>query len=191
MPQDYRFVILSDTHVGDRARRLDPALLKAITGLQPQFILHSGDACRKSTIAELEKIAPVRNVQGNRDWFQGYHPPMELQFEVNDVKIAIAHGHISMRQYLLDKARLFLTLRIPGYQFFRDRIARLYPQADIIIYGHTHVAADEVVGGQRLISVGAGYPNRLNHFQLEYGLLTVAADGSIAYKHFSVSPTKG
>lgn len=190
MPEIRRFVVLSDTHVGDRARRLDPGLLKAVAGLQPETILHCGDACRKSTIAELEQIAPVRNVQGNRDWFQSHHPPMELHFEVNGVKIVMAHGHLNMWQYILDHFRILFTFRSIFYPYFRDRLAKKYPDADLILYGHTHTAADDQLGSQRLINVGAGYPNRLNKHQVEYGLLTIGAVGTIDYEHFAIPPTK-
>lgn len=190
MQQNHRFVVLSDTHVGDRARSLDPGLLKAIADLQPEAILHCGDACRRSTITELELIAPVRNVQGNRDWFQAHKAPMDLQFEVNGVRIVIAHGHLNMRQYILDHFRLLLTFRSLFYPFFRDRLGSRYSEADLILYGHTHVAADDQLGSQRLINVGAGYPNRLNKGQVEFGLLTIAASGTIDYKHFAIPPTK-
>jgi len=190
MQKEHRFVVLSDTHVGDRARKLDPGLLKAITDLQPETILHCGDACRRSTITELEKIAPVWNVQGNRDWFQAHNAPMDLQFEINGVKIVIAHGHLNMWQYLLDHFKLLVTLSLPYYPFFRNRLARKYPEADLILYGHTHTAADDRVGSQRLINVGAGYPNRLNKHMVEFGLLTIGAGGTIDYKHFAIPPTK-
>lgn len=190
MPKNHRFVVLSDTHVGDRARRLDPGLLKAIAELQPESILHCGDACRRSTITELEQIAPVCNVQGNRDWFQAHKAPMDLQFEVNGVNIVMAHGHLSMKQYILDHFRILLTLRTPFYSYFRDRLANKYPQADLILYGHTHTAADDQIGYQRLINVGAGYPNRLNQGQVEFGLLTISAGGTIDYEHIAIPPTK-
>ena len=190
MQQSHRFVVLSDTHVGDRASRLDPRLLKAITDLKPETILHCGDACRRSTIAKLEMIAPVRNVQGNRDWFQAHKAPMDLQFEVNGVKIVIAHGHLSMSQYILDHIKIILTFHTPFYPFFRDRLASRYPQADLILYGHTHTAADDQLGSQRLINVGAGYPNRLNKARVEFGLLTIGAGGTIDYEHFAIPPTK-
>ncbi len=190
MQQNHRFVVLSDTHVGDRARRLDPGLIKAITELQPETILHCGDACRRSTITELEMIAPVRNVQGNRDWFQAHKAPMELQFEINGVNIVIAHGHLSMWQYILDHIKVILTLRTPFYPFFRDRLAKRFPRADLVLYGHTHTAADDLLGTQRFINVGAGYPNRLNKYMVEFGLLTVGAGGTIDYEHFAIPPTK-
>ena len=190
MQKEHRFVVLSDTHVGDRACRLDPGLLKAVTDLQPEAILHCGDACRRSTIEELEKIAPVRNVQGNRDWFQAHKAPMELMFEANGVKIVIAHGHLSMGQYILDHFRILLTFSSIFYQFFRDRLAKRYPDADLILYGHTHTAADDQIGSQRLINVGAGYPNRLNKHQVEFGLLTIDGSGRIDYRHFAIPPTK-
>jgi putative phosphoesterase len=190
MLQSHRFVVLSDTHVGDRARRLDPGLLKAIADLRPETILHCGDACRRSTITELETIAPVRNVQGNRDWLQAHHPPMELHFEVNGVKIVIVHGHLSMWQYILDHFRILLTLHTPFYPYFRNRLVKKYPHADLILYGHTHTAADDQLGSHRLINVGAGYPNRINKGRVEFGLLTVSAGGTIDYKHFAIPPTK-
>ena len=190
MTSSHRFVVLSDTHVGDRAKRLDPGLLTAIADLRPELILHCGDACRKETITELEAFAPVRNVQGNRDWFQAHQAPMDLQFEINGVKIVMAHGHLSMWQYLLDHVRTVLTFHTPFYQFFRNRLARRYPEGDLILYGHTHTSADDQIGSQRLINAGAGYPNRLNKYRVEFGLLTIGASGTIDYEHFAIPPVK-
>ena len=60
--------VVADTHVPDRARQINPDLLRVLRQAQVQAILHAGDVCSQVVLDQLGQIAPVYAVRGNRDW---------------------------------------------------------------------------------------------------------------------------
>lgn len=188
MTTDQRLVILADTHVGDRTPVIDPALLRAIKTEQPDRILHAGDVCKPEAIQQLSQIAPTDVVQGNRDWFMGYHLPLESHHQINGVRITLAHGHISIWQWFLNYVALFLFGTMSGHRHFQKKLAQKYPNADVIIYGHIHSRQDEVMDGIRFLNPGVGYPERRNQFKPQYAVLTISGQGEIQAKFKSVQP---
>jgi uncharacterized protein len=124
--------IVSDTHGLVR-----PALFGAFDGMDE--ILHAGDVGDEEVIAILETLAPVRAVRGNVD---GPNLPETLEFEILGRKFAMTHGH------------LFAAKN-------RHRtLARAFPNANFILYGHTHVPVLEVVAGITVINPGSAGSKR-------------------------------
>lgn len=189
MPSDHRFALLADTHVGDRVKRLDPALYHALLQAQPEAILHAGDVCNHTTITQLSQIAPVYAVMGNRDWLRGHYLPMAIHAEVNGVKITLTHGHLSLLHYAGNYLRLFFTGAKTSLSEFQKKLARKYPYADVIIYGHTHYQIDMVMDGKRFINPGAAIPQKLNDYTLQYMLLTITATGEVITERRALKPT--
>ena len=68
MDKEQRWLLISDSHVGDRVKRLQAKLLDDIKAKKPDLILHGGDIAVQEVLDELSEIAPVIAVQGNRDW---------------------------------------------------------------------------------------------------------------------------
>jgi len=188
MPPHQRIVILADTHVGDRTPAIEPALLRAIEAEQPDRIFHAGDVCTPEVIQELSQIAPTDAVQGNRDWFMGYHLPMECHHHINGVRITLAHGHISIWQWFLNYVFLFLFGTMSSHRQFQKKLAQKYPDSDVIIYGHIHSRQDEVMDGIRFINPGVGYPERRNQFKPQYTVLTITSEREILAEFKSVQP---
>lgn len=188
MSRSHKFVILADTHVGDRTKVLEPALFSAIQKERPDQIFHAGDVCTPEVIAQLETIAPTLAVQGNRDWFLGYKLPKEIHLEVNGLKITLAHGHFSIWHWFWNYVRLFLTREALNNRYFQRELARQYPQADIIIYGHLHYSANESMDGKHFLNPGVGYPEWRNNFHPGYIILTVDADGTFGTSLKFVNP---
>jgi hypothetical protein len=184
--KDWRLLLLADTHVGDRIRALEPKLLEAMVAEQPDLILHAGDIAVPAVVTELEKIAPVLAVQGNRHWFKRYKLPMEHKLNLNGIKLVLAHGHISMWHWFWNYVRLFLTFRIHDNVFFQRQLARLYPEADLIVYGHLHFQYDEVTDGIRFLNPGSGYPHWRNKGRPQYMMLTVKEDGELVVERREV-----
>ncbi len=178
MSSSHKIVILADTHVGDRAKVLEPALFNAIQKEQPDQIFHAGDVCIPEVIEQLETIAPTLAVQGNRDWFLGYKLPKDFQLEVNGLKITLAHGHFSIWHWFWNYVRLFLTNEALSNRYFQEHLAKQYPQADIIVYGHLHHSSNEMMQGKRFLNPGVGYPEWRNNFRPGYIILTINSDGS-------------
>ncbi len=56
----------------------------------------------------------------------------EQRFEVNGIRVVLTHGHVSMWHYTLNYLRLLITGRKVNVRAFRERLAKLYPEADLI-----------------------------------------------------------
>jgi len=179
MKSDLCIVVVADTHVGDRISHLDPKLLEALTAEKPDEIWHAGDVCQPGAIDELNHIAPTLAVEGNRDWFLRYRLPREIHRQINGLKITLAHGHVNIMAWALNYLRLFATGRQVGHQRFQQALATLYPDADVIIYGHLHKPIDEFMDGQRFINPGVGYPERRSEFRSRYARLDFKSEGSL------------
>ena len=188
MATDQRIVILADTHVGDRTSEIEPALLRAVEEEIPDRIFHAGDVCKPEAIERLSQIAPTDAVQGNRDWFMGYRLPLEFHHEINGVKITLAHGHISIWQWFLNYVVLFLFGTMSGHRKFQAKLAKKYPGANVIVYGHIHVRHDEVMDGIRFLNPGVSYPERRNQYKSQYAVLTISSEGEIWAEFKSVQP---
>jgi uncharacterized protein len=108
-----RVGLISDTHGKLRSEVFD-----AFSGVD--VILHAGDIGSLDIITALEAIAPVHAVHGNSDDFDvraRYGESVNVELEGKHV--ALVHGHL-------------LGAPTP------DRLRDLFPQADVIVYGHTH-----------------------------------------------------
>ena len=178
MSKNHKIAILSDTHVGDRVSQLNPALFSALQDEKPDQILHAGDVCTPEAIAQLETIAPTLVVQGNRDWFLGYKPPKDVHLEIHGLKIALAHGHFSIWHWFWNYVHLFLTRKGQDHRFYQEKLARYYPDADVIVFGHLHYPYREVRDGKLYLNPGAGYPEWRNNYRPGYMILDIKPDGS-------------
>ena len=176
------FGVVADTHIPDRANRIPEAILNTFEQRSVDRILHAGDASSWKAIGALEKIAPVTAVQGNREFLFGLRLPRYQSLSVNGLSLVLAHGHRSLLHYLIDKFAYFRE----GYQFDRyyQQLHQDYPQADIIIFGHTHHQTARWVDGQLLFNPGVAYPCHYNDFKTQYGILTITTEGLIRTEFF-------
>lgn len=187
MPDEIRtitFGVVADTHVPDRVKQLSTEMLETFKTRNLDGILHAGDACTKQVVKTLEEIAPVTIVRGNRDFLFGLRPPLFEKMEVNGLKLVVAHGHRSLFHYMIDK----LATIQHGYMFSRyySQLHQDYPDADIIVFGHTHHQTARWVGGQLLFNPGVAYPCMYNNFIPQYGVLSITAEGSIRTQFFGL-----
>ncbi len=173
------FAVLADTHVNDRVPELAPQLLDAIRAAAPEAIFLAGDLSKPEVMTTLAQIAPVYAVQGNQDWLRGTRLPKELWLEVNNVHVLLTHGHVNMALYMLNYLRLLLTGQKMSLRSIEQRLAKQYPQANLVIYGHTHFQVYHQLGQQWFLNPGAAYPHKLNGHFIEYALLEVNAQGEI------------
>ena len=119
-----RLGIISDTH-----GLLRPEVLEIFSGVD--LILHAGDIGSPELLAELEALAPVRAVWGNTDGFDIRRlVPEVIEMRLEGFDFLVVHGH---------------QLGSPTPEALHDR----WPDAEIVIYGHTHrpllVTVDQVV----------------------------------------------
>lgn len=131
-----RIVVLADTHVhpGGARQLPDPVHGHLETA---DLILHAGDVVSADLLHQLEAFAPVRAVLGNNDHtLVGVLPEVD-EFEVDGVRFGMIHD---------SGAR----------QGRSARLHRRFPDADVVVFGHSHLPCDEEgVDGQRLFNPGS------------------------------------
>jgi putative phosphoesterase len=124
--------VVSDTH-----DFLDPRILELFKGVD--HILHAGDVGMQIIVFDLEQLAPTTAVIGNTDLGN----PLKLTEVVTlgDLKFLVQH---IVNPYAPDDK-------------LRVRLARARP--DVVVFGHTHKAFNEVINGVRFFNPGyAGKP---------------------------------
>lgn len=136
-----RIVVLADTHVRrGSARRLPDRAYDLLDGADA--IWHAGDVLVPELLHELEGFAPVTAVLGNNDHELVGVLPERVEEQVEGVRVAMVHdsGPTKGRE---------------------RRMARWFPDADLVVFGHSHAPLDaEGVDGQRLLNPGSPIERR-------------------------------
>jgi putative phosphoesterase len=141
-----RIAVIADTHMRDAGtRRLPDAAWAHLR--QADVILHAGDVVEPGLLAALAEVAPVHAVLGNNDLALAGTLPETLELIFEGVRVAMLHDS--------------------GPRAGREgRLHRRFPDADLVVFGHSHIPWDDVgVGGQRLLNPGSpterrGQPHR-------------------------------
>ncbi len=126
-------VVLADTHIPRRARALPGSLLPYLQ--RAGLILHAGDSMDLRMLEQLAAYAPVRAVRGNLDPPDA-RLPETLEFELGGVRIAMIHDSGPK------KGR-------------RNRMRRRFPEARIVVFGHSHIPWLEDEDGLLLLNPGS------------------------------------
>ena len=134
-----RVLVLSDTHAPQRWRGV-PRALGAALASGPDLVLHAGDVCRPELLEELAAWAPVRAVLGNNDGedVRRWGAPPTLAAEWEGVRVAMIHDS--------------------GVRAGRPaRLRRRFPDADLVVFGHSHqpVSLFDRATGLRLLNPGS------------------------------------
>jgi putative phosphoesterase len=154
--------VISDTHIPDRAPRLNPRVLEVFRRADVQQILHAGDIMTQAVLDELAQVAPVRAVCGNRDVWNLKHLPRHLQLEVDGVRIGLTHGHGTLSNYIYEKFDIALKGKRVGR--YLQRVVADFPEADVIVFGHLHVPGILNLEGKLVLNPGSAccpYPRSL------------------------------
>lgn len=146
--------LIADTHVPDRRRGLHPQVLPTFRRARVTTILHAGDLSVPRLIAELESVAPVVAVRGNRDWFGFGDLPFHRTLVVDQVRIGLTHGHGSWALYVADKFN-FLLRGPHSFDFFTKRAVSLISDVDVIIFGHNHEPMVKQMDGKLVVNPGS------------------------------------
>lgn len=187
-PQLFTIGVLSDTHVPDRQRRLDPRILQAFEQAGVELILHAGDISTRGVLEELEQVAPVQAVRGNRDWMMLPDLPSSRQMEIHGVSLALAHGHGSLLDYIRDRLYYYAN----GFQIERylPRLKSSFPATRIIIFGHIHRPHNRIIDGQLLFNPGSAHvPDP--PYNPSAGILQISSQGEVQARiiHLNDVPT--
>ncbi|AEG14001.1 phosphodiesterase, MJ0936 family [Desulfofundulus kuznetsovii DSM 6115] len=135
-----RVGVVSDTH-----GRVDRAI-KLLNQLKPlDLLLHAGDYYRDGRLlAEALKV-PVHAVAGNCDFETG--GPEEEVLALEGKKVFLTHGHLYHVHFSLQKL-LYRALEL---------------QADVVVFGHTHVRYCQEHEGILFFNPGSVYAPRGEH----------------------------
>ena len=132
-----KLLMLSDTHVPKRARALPAAVLAAID--EADVVIHAGDWVDDATLDLLEERSRrLIGVWGNNDGPSlRRRLPEVARAELGGVRFAVVHetGPAAGRE---------------------QRCEREYADADVLVFGHSHIPWDTVTpGGLRLLNPGS------------------------------------
>lgn len=169
--------VVSDTHIPDRARQLHPQVALVFLEAGVQAILHAGDISTPATLQQLNEIAPVHAVQGNRDWVALRHLPIARQIALGGVNVGLTHGHGPLLDYIRD--RMDYILRGYRLEMFEPRLLAAFPEADVIVFGHTHRALNHRVDGKLIFNPGSPHFPDPKTSAPSVGLLHISDSGTV------------
>lgn len=166
-----RIGVISDTHIPDRVGALHPDILPTFIEKGVDLIIHAGDISSPDVIRQLEEIAPVQAVQGNRDWWRFKDLPAQKIISITNVKILITHGHGHLFSYIWDKFPNWIL----GYKFVRfvKKFSKLNQEFDIVIFGHSHRSENRWVDGKLYFNPGSAYEPLKNYSGSSIGLIEI------------------
>jgi putative phosphoesterase len=131
-----RLAIISDTHLPRGARRLPDACVARLRAADA--ILHAGDFIAASVLAELEALGPpVHAVHGNID-------SAELRARLPETRVVEADG-----------ARIAMVHDGGPADRRLERLRARFPDADAVVFGHSHLPILEERGGFAIFNPGS------------------------------------
>lgn len=145
--------VIADTHIPDRCKTLNPRIFEIFSAAKVAAILHAGDVCTPAIVDALQTVAPVLAVQGNRDIWAMPNLPLARCETFDGVRVGITHGHGGFWGYWGEKLEYVLF----GYRLTRyfKRLPRLLPDADVLIWGHSHHAEQVWHNGKLFLNPGS------------------------------------
>lgn len=131
-----RVAVISDTHAPRFWKAMPPAVAEQLADVD--VILHAGDVCQPFVLDELAEFAPVHVVAGNNDGpdVEAWGAPEALEVELEGVRVAMIHDS-------------------GPKQGRAARMRRRFPDADLVVFGHSHIPWDTEQDGQRLFNPGS------------------------------------
>jgi putative phosphoesterase len=133
---DMHVVVVSDTHAPRRWASTPPAVAEHCR--QADLILHAGDICTADVLDELSAFAEVRAVLGN-----------------NDGPDVIAWGVPETLQLTLDGLRVGMVHDAGPATGRTRRMRKAFLEADVVVFGHSHIPLDESGDGLRIFNPGS------------------------------------
>jgi putative phosphoesterase len=131
-----RIAVIADTHMPRGARRLPDACAEALA--VADVIVHAGDFTGSEALAEVRSFGPpVVAVHGNVDApeIRG-ELPERATFEACGATVAVIHDAGPSRGRL-------------------GRMRSAFPDADAVVFGHSHIPLHEAAGGFQIFNPGS------------------------------------
>ena len=167
--------VISDTHMPRGPRRLPEDCVARMAAAD--LILHAGDVMSATTLAEFELLGPpLLAVHGNVDDEDLRRAlPIERVVDAEGAAIGMVHDAGPT------KGRL-------------QRLRRRFPDADAVVFGHSHIALHEEEDGFQIFNPGSPTERRrspahtmgearVQEGRLSFELITLAAAGGAQPGH--------
>jgi uncharacterized protein len=131
-----RVVVLADTHAPRRWKACPPRVAEHLR--QADLILHAGDVCTADVLDELAAYAPVHVVLGNNDGpdVAAWGAPETLELDLAGLRVGMIH----------DSGQADGRIA---------RMRRRFPDADLVVFGHSHIPMDRTGDGLRIFNPGS------------------------------------
>lgn len=115
---------------------MPPALADQLADVD--LVLHAGDVCTAGVLDEITAFAPVHVVLGNNDGpdVAAWGAPETLELDLGGLRVGMIHDSGSK----VGRA---------------SRMRRRFPDADLVVFGHSHIPWDTEEDGQRLFNPGS------------------------------------
>ncbi|ROQ41122.1 hypothetical protein EDF46_0493 [Frondihabitans sp. PhB188] len=132
-----RVTLVSDTHVPKRAKQLPETVWRAVESAD--VVIHAGDWVELSMLDDFERRSRrLLAVRGNNDGPE-FEPrlPLVATADIEGARIVVVHetGPALRRE---------------------ERADAEYPEADVIVFGHSHIPWDSVTAaGTRMLNPGS------------------------------------
>ncbi|MGE5286142.1 MAG: metallophosphoesterase family protein [Micromonosporaceae bacterium] len=119
-----RVVALADTHAPRRWKSCPPRAAEFLR--DADLILHAGDVCTAQVLDELAGYAQVRVVRGNNDGpdVAAWGAPEAAELDIEGLRVAMIHDSGPAAGRIA-------------------RMRRRFPDADLVVFGHSHIPLDE------------------------------------------------
>jgi uncharacterized protein len=131
-----RVLVLSDTHLGPESLDRMPSEVWDLAE-EADVVLHAGDVVHPAVLAALAERAPVHAVLGNNDHALHGELPESIELDLDGVQVAMVHDS--------------------GPRAGREaRLRRRFPDADVVVFGHSHdPLVEPAPGGPLLVNPGS------------------------------------
>jgi putative phosphoesterase len=153
--------LISDTHMPRRGRRLPEACVARLAAADA--IIHAGDLMELEVLHALQALGPpVHAVRGNVDSAElQARLPLQRLLELAGAKVGVLHDAGPRTGRL-------------------ERLRRRFPDAQAVVFGHSHLPLHEERGGFQIFNPGSPTERRRAP-RHTMGVATVQ-DGRIAFK---------
>ncbi len=176
--------LISDTHIPFRWDDIPEAVFECFAGVD--LIIHAGDVGEMWVLDKLSQIAPVVAVHGNDEGEQAKQVlPFQHTLVAAGQRIVVTHGHFPDRNEEMERRKDDnWHPKLARWASFGKR-----SDAQIVIYGHTHIPMALKYDGVLLINAGAiasgGFPVRQTIQSV--ARLTLRSKAAPIVEHFDLS----
>ncbi|MGI6344094.1 MAG: metallophosphoesterase family protein [Bacillota bacterium] len=159
-----RIGVISDTHIPRHAKQIPAQVKEMFRGVD--LILHAGDINTQSVLRELNAIAPTEAVAGNTDSAAAVQILGERKLlELGGFRVGLTHGHLGRGNTTPERA------------------LSCFPQADVVVFGHSHQPFNQLVKGKLLLNPGSPTAKRQEkHYSV--AILTLGDEATAEILHF-------